>query len=87
VARYVHSQIFGFPFVPLLLCAFALKFSHGTGPHGADREMRTVEAGSFVSFAAGRIGRRTSSPLQLGQTKPSFFDAHSKQKVHSNVQM
>jgi len=60
---------------------------HRAGPRGADRSTRTVEAGFFSSFAGGRIGRRTSSPPQFGHTKPSFFDAHARQKVHSNVQM
>jgi hypothetical protein len=38
-------------------------------------------------LAAGRIGRRTSSPPQLAQMKPSFLSAHSTQNVHSKVQM
>ena len=57
------------------------------GAHSWARTTRTVEAGFFTSFAAGRMGRRTSSPPQFGQTKPSFAEAQSWQKVHSNVQM
>ncbi|ASY57543.1 hypothetical protein SS05631_c26140 [Sinorhizobium sp. CCBAU 05631] len=48
---------------------------------------RWVEAGHFLSIAVGRIGRRTSSPLQFGQIPPSFPSAQSAQKVHSKVQI
>jgi hypothetical protein len=42
------------------------------------------EAGNFTSFAAGRIGRRTSSPPQFGQWPLSTPSAQERQKVHSN---
>jgi hypothetical protein len=48
---------------------------------------RFVEAGYFASFAAGRVGRRTSSPPQFGHLKWSFDSAQLAQKVHSKVQM
>jgi hypothetical protein len=47
--------------------------------------MRRVEAGFFLSFATGRIGRGTKFPLQFGQTPPSLFSTQSQQNVHSNV--
>ena len=46
-----------------------------------------ADAGKRSSAAAGRIGRRTSSPPQLGQTPPKVPSAQAAQKVHSNVQM
>jgi hypothetical protein len=49
------------------------------GAHGSDRCTRTVEAGFFTNFAAGRIGRRVSSPPQFAHTKPSFSVAHARQ--------
>jgi hypothetical protein len=55
--------------------------------HGALLTTHNIEAGFFCSLEVGRTGRRTSSPPQLGQMKRSFFDAHSRQKVHSKVQM
>ena len=48
---------------------------------------RFVEAGYLASFSAGRMGRRTSSPPQLGHLKWSFESAQLAQNVHSNVQM
>jgi hypothetical protein len=49
--------------------------------------MRSVDAGNCASLAGGRIGRRTSSPLQFGQRPPSRVLAQRSQKVHSNEQM
>jgi hypothetical protein len=46
-----------------------------------------LDAGYFVSIAAGRIGRLTKLPPQFGQTPPNTFAAQSAQNVHSNVQM
>ena len=48
--------------------------------------LRSVEAGYCASFAAGRIGRRSSSPPQLGQRPASTPSAQLRQKVHSNEQ-
>jgi hypothetical protein len=48
---------------------------------------RSVEGGNFASFAAGRLGRATSSPPQFGHTPCSLSVAQSTQNVHSNVQM
>ena len=48
---------------------------------------RSVEAGYFASFSAGRRGRLTSSPPQFGQRPPSTVVAHDRQKVHSNEQI
>jgi hypothetical protein len=49
--------------------------------------MRLVEGGYFSSSLAGRRGRGTKSPPQLGQIPSSFDSTHSAQKVHSNVQI
>jgi len=48
---------------------------------------RVVEAGDVNSFAAGRVGRSTKSPPQLGQMPPNRVSAQSAQNVHSNVQI
>ena len=40
-----------------------------------------------MSFAAGRIGRGERFPPQFGQTSLSFVSTHSRQKVHSYVQI
>lgn len=48
---------------------------------------RVADAGKRTSAAAGRIGRATRFPAQLGQTPPSRPSAQSAQNVHSNVQM
>ncbi len=39
------------------------------------------------SFDTGRMGRRSSSPPQLGQVPASFVVTHRSQKVHSKEQM
>jgi hypothetical protein len=49
--------------------------------------MRRVDAGWRSSRSLGRIGRRTSSPVQLGQRRPSTPSAHSRQNVHSYEQI
>jgi len=49
--------------------------------------MRRVDAGWRSSRSLGRIGRRTSSPVQLGQRRPSTPSAHSWQNVHSYEQI
>ena len=50
--------------------------------------MRSVEAENFASFAAGRIGRRTSSPPQFGHSLPgSLVCAQSTHQVHSKEQI
>jgi hypothetical protein len=48
---------------------------------------RSVDAGYLASLLAGRRGRATSSPPQLGQVLLSRVLAQSAQKVHSKVQM
>jgi hypothetical protein len=48
--------------------------------------MRRVDAGWRSSRSLGRTGRRTSSPVQLGQRPPSTPSAHSRQNVHSYEQ-
>jgi len=53
----------------------------------AGLKTRFVDAGYFASMAAGRVGRRTSSPLQFGHLKSSLDSAQLAQKVHSNVHM
>jgi hypothetical protein len=55
-----------------------------TASHPPGFSTRLVEAGCFASMAAGRMGRRSSSPPQLGQTPPRRRVAtQSAQKVHS----
>jgi hypothetical protein len=41
----------------------------------------------FNNLSAGRTGRRTSSPPQLGQVPCKRLSVHSAQNVHSNEQM
>jgi hypothetical protein len=48
---------------------------------------RSVDAGYFESSLAGRIGRRSNSPPQLGQTLSNRVAAQSLQKVHSKEQI
>jgi hypothetical protein len=48
---------------------------------------RSVAAGDLSSFAAGRVGRSTRSPPQLGHRPPNLVSAHAAQKVHSNEQI
>jgi hypothetical protein len=50
-----------------------------TGAQPSAFNTRLVDAGLFTSFAAGRIGRRTSSPPQLGHVPESTFVAQSLQ--------
>jgi hypothetical protein len=56
-------------------------------PHPSGWKTRSVDAGNFASLFAGRMGRVTRLPPQLGQRPPSLLSAQSRQKVHSNVQM
>lgn len=56
-------------------------------PHPSGLKTRSVDAGNFPSLSAGRMGRVTRLPPQLGQRPPSLLSAQSRQKVHSNVQM
>jgi hypothetical protein len=48
---------------------------------------RSLDAGYLASFPAGRRGRETSSPPQLGHLPPSTPSAQAAQNVHSNEQM
>ena len=57
------------------------------GAQPAGLNTRVDDAGYFVSFDAGRTGRRTSSPPQFGHVSWSFDSAHTAQNVHSKVQM
>jgi len=50
-------------------------------------KIRSRDGGNFCSFAAGRIGRRSNSPLQLGQRLLRMPSAHVRQNVHSNEQI
>src|SRR5712664_2035968 len=45
---------------------------------------RVAEAGNFASLSAGRRGRGTNSPPQLGQRPWSTVSAQARQNVHSN---
>jgi len=49
--------------------------------------MRLVEGGLFASLAAGRTGRGAKFPPQFGQTPRSLSSTHSRQNVHSKVQI
>ena len=51
--------------------------------HPSGLKTLRVDAGWRSSRSLGRIGRRTSSPVQLGQRPPSTPAAHSRQNVHS----
>jgi hypothetical protein len=55
--------------------------------HPSGLTIRLVEAGCLARSAAGRAGRCTRSPPQLGHMKPSFDSAQEAQNVHSKVQM
>jgi hypothetical protein len=46
-----------------------------------------TEAGNFSNAAAGRTGRRTSSPPQFGHFPARTFSAQCAQNVHSNEQI
>lgn len=48
---------------------------------------RKVDAGNWSSLFAGRIGRDTSPPPQLGQRPLSLVSVHSRQYVHSKLQI
>jgi hypothetical protein len=87
----------------LRLTRHALRHRHGGAIMGSDRGLiadqradagahpcrttRLVEGGSTASRRAGRMGRRTSSPPQFGQTPCRTFPAQSRHQVHSYVQM
>lgn len=49
--------------------------------------IRVLDAGYFTNLLAGRCGRDTKSPPQLGQMPPSFESTHLAQNVHSTVQI
>jgi deazaflavin-dependent oxidoreductase (nitroreductase family) len=51
------------------------------------RTTRLVDGGSTASRRPGRMGRRTSSPPQFGQTPCRMFSAQSRHQVHSYVQI
>ncbi len=46
-----------------------------------------MDAGNLASLDAGRRGRASSSPPQLGHFPESVFVAHFSQNVHSNEQI
>jgi hypothetical protein len=55
--------------------------------HPSGLKYRSVDGGNLASAAAGRIGRRISSPAQLGHHPLSTPSAQLRQKVHSNEQI
>jgi hypothetical protein len=55
--------------------------------HPPGLRYRSVEPGASASICAGRLGRSTRLPAQFGHTPCSTLVAHSRQNVHSNVQM
>lgn len=54
---------------------------------GASGPLRSVEAGNLASAVAGRIGRWTRLPEQLGQTPCKTPSAQLRQNVHSKLQI
>jgi hypothetical protein len=56
---------------------------YATRPHPSGLYTRSVDAGNFASFAAGRTGRLTSSPPQFGHTLCNSVSAQVRQNVHS----
>lgn len=62
-------------------------YAASAGPQPSAFRTRLVDAGYFASKAAGRTGRRTNSPPQLGQTPPRTVVTQSAQNVHSKVQI
>ena len=60
---------------------------HCTAAQPAGLKTRSVEAGNLSSLAAGRRGRATNSPPQLGHCARSTPLAHGSQNVHSKEQM
>jgi hypothetical protein len=59
----------------------------GSPAQPAGLKIRSLEGGNFTSFAAGRIGRRTNSPPQLGHRPLRMLSAQLRQNVHSNEQI
>jgi hypothetical protein len=60
---------------------------HGAPAQPAGLKTRSVEAGYLASLLAGRRGRTTNSPPQLGQIPWSLVVAQSLQNVHSKLQI
>lgn len=75
------------PVIVLLMTASARTTSQAA--LGQPPPLRTlfVEGGLAASFDAGRRGRATSSPPQLGHLPANTSVAHDAQKVHSKEQM
>jgi hypothetical protein len=48
---------------------------------------RLSDAGCFFNSQCGLTGRRSKFPPQFGQTEFNFFSTHSRQNVHSKVQI
>jgi hypothetical protein len=60
----------------------------GASAQSPGRRLRRAEGGDAFSFAAGLIGRRTSSPPQFGHSPPaSRVRAQSAHHVHSKEQI
>jgi len=55
--------------------------------HPVDLWIRSVDAGELASLLAGRRGRGSNSPPQLGQVPPGSAAAQVAQNVHSNEQI
>ncbi|RJF80520.1 TetR/AcrR family transcriptional regulator [Oleomonas cavernae] len=68
---------------PSAWCAAARPADQPAVAQGWARRWRSVEAGWRASIAAGRIGRATRLPAQLGQVPWKTPSAQSAQKVHS----
>jgi hypothetical protein len=62
-------------------------YRYAARPHLSGLNVRSVAGGYFTSIAAGRIGRAEKLPPQFGQRPLKRVSTHSRQKVHSNVQI
>ena len=69
------------PVLNIAMCCYC------TAAQPAGLKTRSVEAGNLSSLAAGRRGRATNSPPQLGHCARSTPLAHGSQNVHSKEQM
>jgi hypothetical protein len=66
-----------------IVCTAGRRGGAPSYPRGGGLNVRTVLAGSFASFAAGRRGRTSNSPPQLGQIPANGPSVQAAQKVHS----
>ena len=90
VAPMVYGVKFDSRNIDVSSCQSTRRTAFAYAPVSSPRQpsgfrIRLVVAGCLVKSSAGRTGRRTSSPPQLGQTKLRRVWQHCRQNVHSNV--